>query len=270
MTINNFILDYIQKLAEIGCDSPRTDTLAILEHVLQKDRTYILAHPEQRFQGATLETAKMLCNMRVKREPLAYILGKKEFYGRDFMVNPDVLIPRPETENLITLALENISAKNLKILDLATGSGIIGVTLKLERLSWQIDLADIDQKALEIAAKNAQNLEADVLIISSDLLQNTDKKYGLIITNLPYVPEGLVTSPEIEKEPKLALFSGDDGLDLYKKFWLEVKSLEKKPKCIITESLESQHMILTGLAQKSDYVLVKTLGLAQLYNLNIK
>ena len=135
----------------------------------------------------------------------------------------------------------------------------------MERPSWQIDLIDVDEKALEVAKKNLEKHKVELDIVKSDLFKEVLKNYDIVVANLPYVPEGLVTSPEIEAEPKIALFAGEDGLDVYKKFWQEVHELSKKPKIIIIESLESQHMIMVGIAQTSEYTLEKTLGLVQLY-----
>lgn len=267
MTIADWLMDTTKKLGEAGVDAPRTDALVLLEDVLGKDRAWVLANDNHKLGEKDLKPVNSLTTRRKKREPLAYIRGKSEFYGREFVVSSDVLIPRPETELVVELALQNIKLKKAKIIDIGCGCGIIGISLRLERPDWQIELADIDKKALEVAQKNCENHKIELKIIESDLLENIDAPHDMIITNLPYVPEGLVTSPEIEKEPKVALFSGSDGLDHYKKLWEQVSKISKKPKFIITESLESQHMIMAGLAQKAGYSLIKTQILAQLYQL---
>ena len=265
MTIADWLFNTMKKLGKAEVDSPRRDALVLLEDVLGKDRAWVLSHPEKELDKKDLLSVNKLVNRRAKREPLAYIRGKAWFYGRFFDVSPTVLIPRPETENFIELTLNFIKLKSPKIADIGCGSGIIGITLKLERPSWQIDLIDVDEKALEVAKKNLEKHKVELDIVKSDLFKEVLKNYDIIVANLPYVPEGLVTSPEIEAEPKIALFAGEDGLDVYKKFWQEVHELSKKPKIIIIESLESQHMIMVGIAQTSEYTLEKTLGLVQLY-----
>ncbi len=265
MTIADWLFDTMKKLGKAEVDSPRRDALVLLEDTLEKDRTWVLAHGEDKINEKNLKAVNSLIFRRVKREPLAYIRGRAWFYGRFFEVNPDVLIPRPETENFIELTTNATKLKRAKVADIGCGSGAIGITLKLERPDWQIDLIDNDKKALVVSEKNCQNHKVKLEIIENDLLKELQKSYDIILANLPYVPDNLVTSPEIMAEPRNALFAGEDGLDVYRNFWDEIKDLDKKPKIIILESLESQHMIMAGLAIKPSYTLVKTEGLVQLY-----
>ncbi len=267
MTIADWLLENTKKLGKAGVDAPRTDALVLLEDVLEKDRAWILAHDDNKIKDADLKSVNLLISRRVKREPLAYIRGKSEFYGRTFEVTSEVLIPRPETESLIELVLEATKVKKAKVADIGCGSGIIGITLKLERPDWQLDLIDIDKKALELAKKNCFNHKVEVTLIEDDLLTKPSTHYDIIVANLPYVPDSLVTSPEISAEPEIALFAGEDGLDVYRKFWDQISKLDKKPKIIALESLESQHMIMAGLAMKAGYTVTKTSNLAQLYSL---
>lgn len=269
MKIVDSIINNIERLAEAGCDAPRTDVIATLEFILGKDRAWILAHDDYALKKAELTEINRLIDRRIKREPLAYVLGKKEFYGREFIVTPNVLIPRPESENIIEIA-KNLKTK--KFIDIGTGSGCLAITIKLENPEAVVIAIDISNKTLEVAKQNAKKYSADIEFLEGDLLEplrNTKYKIqsSAIIANLPYVPDSLVTSPEIEAEPALALFSGEDGLDLYQKFWQKISELKQKPKYIITESLETQHMIMAGLAQKSNYTEEQKLGLIQLFNL---
>ncbi len=266
MIIADWLIETTKKLGKAEVDAPRTDALVLLEDVLGKDRSWILAHDDQKIPTAKLKEVNSLTDRRIRHEPLAYIRGKTEFYGRNFIVSPEVLIPRPETESIVELALENIKLKKPKIVDIGCGSGNIGISLKSEKPDWQIDLVDIDKKALEIATQNNTQHKLELNIIESDLFGELKTSYDVVVANLPYVPEGLITSPEIEKEPSIALFSGVDGMSHYTKFWDQISKLSKKPKYIIIESLESQHMIMAGIAQKSGYTLLKTYTLAQLYS----
>lgn len=265
MKISDWLHQTMVTLQKAGVDSPRRDALVLLEDTLTKDRAWVLAHPEYEIKRTELEKVDKLINRRIEREPLAYIRGKAWFYGRFFQVNPDVLIPRPETECFIEL-LKGVSPKT--IVEIGTGSGALAITAKLEFLSSKVIATDIDKKAQVLARQNTKLHNVDIKFLCGSLLeplQNLDLNTYMLIANLPYVPTNLITSPEIEHEPKLALFSGKDGLNHYRKFWHQVAELEFKPKYILTESLENQHKAVQNLAQESGYRLLKTEVLVQLY-----
>lgn len=221
---------------------------------LPKNREEIAAHPEREISREAAEIfCKFIC-ARSKREPLAYILGEKEFYGRTFIVDKDVLIPRPETEILIDFAKEfyrEFKQKNCgepTILDVGTGSGAIAATLRQEMPRAQIFASDISKRALQIAQKNAflidifpdnqeqpqkksvkkqmppnifsKNYPAEIggiTFFHSDLLKNIREKFDLIIANLPYVDKNWEVSPEIKFEPEIALFAKKNGTELIEK-----------------------------------------------------
>lgn len=161
-------------------------------------------------------------------KPLQYVIGNVNFYGNTFLVNENVLIPRFETEelveNTIRYAKEIFNGK-AKILDIGCGSGVIGLTLKQKLPDSSVDLLDISKEALEVTRKNAESLGLDVNIIESDLFENINSKYDIIISNPPYIRE----DEEIEdivknNEPHLALYGGIDGLDYYRRI---LKDIEK-------------------------------------------
>lgn len=179
------------------------------------------------------EGVSRLCN----QEPVAHILGYSWFYGRKFKVNDDVLIPRGETEQLVLNTILEIEEKfnsfNLNLLDLACGSGAIGISLKLEEPNLNVSIADISTEALKVAGENADNLKADVKLIESDMLQEfikRNEKFDVIVCNPPYIlnDEELQTSV-VDFEPHLALFGGEDGLDFYRQVLLESKAVLKSP-----------------------------------------
>lgn len=277
MTIAEWLVETMDKLGQAGADSPRRDALVLLEDVLQKDRAWVLAHPEYLFQGTTLEKVNALVERRMKREPLAYIRGRAWFYGRFFEVNPNVLIPRPESESFIDLLKQIVNSgqwtvdRNFMIVDIGTGSGALAITAKLELPDVKVIATDIDEEVIRVARNNAETHKVKIEFIKSDLLESLPSTIfqlpSAIVANLPYVPSELATSPEIEAEPKLALFSGKDGLDHYRKFWEQVAGLGFKPKYILTESLESQHKELQNLAKVANYKLHKTEILVQVYKL---
>jgi len=224
MTISNWLLGASRNFALANIDSARLDAELILARVLYVSREFLLAHPAQKLTKQQLFHANHLAHRRTKREPLAYILSRKEFYGREFFVNKTVLIPRPESEQLIEILREVIDGSFResfpRILDVGTGSGILAITAKLEFPAATVFASDISTAALQIARQNAENLDATVSFIKSDLLENISDKFDLILANLPYVSrnwQAEKTSPEITREPEIALFADDDGLALIKR-----------------------------------------------------
>lgn len=272
MTISGWLTENIVKLGDAKVDSPRRDALVLLEDTLNKDRAWVLAHPEYDLGQRELERVGALIKRRINREPLAYIRGKAWFYGRFFEVNPDVLIPRPESEDFIDILkeLENGKWKMEKIVDIGTGSGALAITTKLELTEATVFATDIDKQALKIAQNNAKRHKVSVKFLKGSLLkplQNLELDSYVIVANLPYVPEHLITSPEIEQEPSVALFSGKYGLGHYREFWKQVSDLKSKPKYILTESLETQHDDLEKMANLANYSLIKTNTLVQAFKL---
>ncbi len=217
----------------------RLDAELILARILGKDRTFLHAHPEYNLSTAEVEQANAAASRRSLGEPLAYILGHKEFYGRIFTVTRDTLVPRPETEALIEVIK---SLKPHKILDVGTGSGCIAVTLALELPNSQIDAIDISLKALAAARQNAENLGADVNFFQSNLLENIAGQYDLIVANLPYVDASWDwLSRELAFEPQNALYADDGGLALIKQLIAQAPAHLKAHGYLILEADRSQH-----------------------------
>lgn len=263
MTIADWLVPSMIKLRDVGVDSPRRDCLVLLEDTVQKDRAWVVAHPEHELDQKVIQELDSLIARRVNREPLAYIRGKAWFYGRFFEVNTNVLIPRPESENFIEL-LKELQPK--KVIDIGTGSGALAITAKLELPNCEVIATDTSSLALEIAQKNAAIHTVKIQFVSGSLLEpinDEQLKDSVIVANLPYVPNNLITGPEITREPKEALFSGEDGLDHYTRFWQELEQMLTKPTYILTESLESQHQALQKLAKTASYRLEKTSILIQ-------
>ena len=274
MTIEGWLKTNTVHLTDAGIQSARVDCLLLLENELNKSREWVLGHSEIELKTTQLQRLNTMIARRMKREPIAYIIGSKEFYGRTFFVTPDVLIPRPESESCIEVLTKSTPcAKDgpWRILDVGTGSGCLAITAKLELPGAHVIASDISDKALTIARKNAKRLGAEIKFIKSDLLSalsDTNQQLPtIILANLPYVPDNFITSAEITKEPAIALFSGIDGLDHYRTFWHQVNDLDHKPKYIITESLEDQHKPLLKLANNAGYELTETKTLAQLFSL---
>jgi len=254
-----------QQLSSQHIDSARLDGLLMLEHVLKQPRINLIARSDIRLTKANFVTLEHMLNRRLKGEPMAYIIGQKQFYGRNYFVNKSALIPRPESETIIELA-KLIKLENKSAADIGCGCGCLGISLKLEIPALSVDLIDTSTKALGLAKKNAESLGAKVTLIKSDLLKHLIRPYGLLLVNLPYLPAS-ADSENLRFEPKLALFSGRDGLDTYRSFWQQVYALNQQPPYILCESLETQHSVLTQLAKSSGYSLAKTSGLIQLFQI---
>ena len=264
MTIADWLVSAMVRLKEAGVENGRREALIMLSDLFDTDKSWIHAHPELILDELQIRELERTLGKRTDRVPLAYLRGFADFYGRRFMVNSHVLIPRPETESFIDL-LSNIDLDNAKIADIGTGSGCIGITCALQIPGPRVDLYDIDDDALAVARLNTAAHDLSLYTYKSDLLQNLQDNYDVLVANLPYVPEKLITSPEIETEPVKALFSGKDGLDHYRKFWSQVKNLKLKPSYILTEALESQQSAVETLAEKSGYRLEGQDILVQLF-----
>lgn len=275
MTVGSWLEQAESQLGIAGIQTARLDSLVLLEDCLGVDRALLLARPEQEMSAAQTAKLKKLLTRRVAHEPLAYIRGHSEFYGRDFVIRPGVLVPRPESEAMIDL-LGDLSAAgeldikrsdetrdhgyDLKVADVGAGSGALGITAKLEfprGLKVVVDLLEIDTKALEIAKINVDKYTTDITVLKSDLLAGSHRDYDVLLCNLPYVPDDYAINEAARHEPKIALFGGPDGLDLYRKLFEQVSVLAIQPLFILTEALPLQHEALTLIAQQHGYLLAK-------------
>jgi release factor glutamine methyltransferase len=218
MTVGEWIIQARTRLNEF--ESAALEAHLLAAHVLGVDRTWVLVHPEHEFRDLAGE---VLLLRRLSGEPLPYILGRKEFFGRDFAVGPGALIPRPETEHLVEVAfgLEGVRT----VLDVGTGTGCIGITLKLERPEWEVTLVDVSADALKYAERNARDLAAEVRLHLGDFAEVLSPGYDLVVTNPPYVAVDDELGPGVrEFEPATALFAEENGLAIYRRLAREVCS----------------------------------------------
>jgi len=245
--IKQWLISATTQLEAAGISSGHLDAEIILSHTIRKPRTYLHSHLDDILEPRQLEIADARLQLRLDRVPIAYIIGHKEFYGRRFKVTTSTLIPRPETEDIIDI-VKDLAPKNLalfdesfRIVDVGTGSGNIGVTLKLELPEAEVALLDISPHALKVAASNASTLGADVQSIKSDLLQSYPFKSDIIVANLPYVDTSWERSPETQYEPESALLAGNGGLALILKL-IDQAALSLKPQgFLVLEADPSQH-----------------------------
>jgi release factor glutamine methyltransferase len=207
-----------------GIDSPRLDAELIIGHVLGLSRMDIIRESQRPLEKAELEALRALVKRRRAREPIAYLRGHREFYGRSFRVDKRVLIPRPDTEILVEVALRRTMhlSLSMRALDLFTGSGCVAVTLACERPTSSVLATDISEEALAVAQDNAARLGAyKVAFRTSDVFAGVPKgaRFDLITANPPYIPSAEIAELMADVrdfEPKLALDGGPDGLEPYR------------------------------------------------------
>lgn len=278
-----WLKDATHYLQSAGIGTARLDALVLLEDCLGVDRALLLAKPEQKVTTAQQAKLKKLLKRRAGHEPLAYVRGHTEFYGRNFVITPAVLEPRPESETMIDLlgglmaagdlTLQSSSKtqnqnQDIKIADVGTGSGALGITAKLEfpeTIKTSIDLLEIDPKALEVARMNVDKYTISVNVIQSDLLKNSSQDYDVLLCNLPYVPDSHTINTAALHEPKHAIFGGPDGLDIYRKLFDQVAHLSKQPLFILTEALPLQHDSLRAIAARHHYALIRSVDFIQVF-----
>lgn len=199
------------------------DAALLLSHVLDCNRGWLIANDASEVSATQRERFESFCERRRLGEPVAYIVGSAGFYGREFIVNPDVLVPRPETEHLLDEVLAVLRERiGARALDVGTGSGAIACTLAAELSGLRIDAVDISERALRVARKNAviHGVGDRIAFLAGDLLEPVrGREYECIVANLPYVPTAeICAAPDpVSFEPRLALDGGPDGLELYRR-----------------------------------------------------
>ncbi len=215
--MRDLLISGTDRLGAAGVDTPELDAEVLLAHALGTDRSRLLARLSEQVPQDSRARYEALISRREALEPVAYIRGRKEFWGREFEVSRDVLIPRPETELLVERALAGREPDDATVTDVGTGSGCVAVTLALERPRWRVYGLDTSLAALELAQRNAGRLGAQVHFVRGSLLEGLPEPADLVVANLPYVPgEEIATlQPEVsEWEPREALDGGADGLDV--------------------------------------------------------
>ena len=263
-SVDTWLAAAAAQLRTAGITSGRLDSELLLSHVLQQPRHWLHAHGDSILLHEQQVQAEQLLTRRLQHEPLAYLVGHKEFYGRDFVVSPAVLVPRPETEQMITLLLQLIQPTQCTIADVGTGSGILAITAQLELSQCQVDAYDISPKALAIAQHNAQQHDAtSVNCIQSDLLAAAQQRYDVILANLPYVsPTWQRDDRETAHEPALALFAKDDGLALISALLAQTEQWLAPSGLLILEADPCQHSRIIARAATHQLTHVRSEGYA--------
>lgn len=244
-------------LHEKGSPSARLDAEVLLASVLSMQRIELYANYDRPLNNQELNRYRELVARRAKLEPIAYILGHKEFYSRDFYITRDCLIPRPETELLVEKVLgytKSFSLEKPEILDLCTGSGVIAITLSLELENLRVLATDISQEALKVAKHNAELLKANVDFLESDLYPNIEQKFDIIVSNPPYIStsEWETLEPNVKLyEPRIALDAGPDGLDFYRRIINGSEKHLKDSGALFLEIGEDQATQVAKIAEKT-------------------
>ena len=276
MLVRDWLTYSTSHLEIAGVGTARLDALVLLEDVTGIDRGRLLAEPKFELTSTQVSKLEKLLKRRAEHEPLAYVRGKTEFYGREFVITPAVLEPRPESETMIDLLKQLHTAgkltvskdKLLRLADVGTGSGALGITVKLELagvIEATVDLLEIDRKAAAVAQMNVDKYTTDVRVIISDLLDDSSQDYDVLLCNLPYVPDGYTINNAALCEPKLAIFGGPDGLNLYRQLFKQIGKLKKRPLFILTEALPPQHLDLAAIAREHSYLLLQSDDFIQVF-----
>ncbi len=244
-TVGSIVKRATEILKERGSKSPRLDAELLLVHSLKlRDRVELYLNFDRPLTEREVEDYRQLVKRRAKGEPVAYITGKKEFFGFEFKVRKGVLIPRPETETLVEEALKLIKGKKgLKVVDVGTGSGCIAITVcKLTKGENTIIGVDVSEEALKVAKENVENLKCKVHLIRTSLLNGLKGPFDAIISNPPYVAAGdkRVEREVLKYEPKIALFAGKSGLEFIEKLVKESHTKLKEGGFLALEFGEGQ------------------------------
>lgn len=226
MTIREVLTNIRERLQKAGIQEFEYESWVFLDWKLHIDRAEFYMNPNGEVKEELLGELEEVLQKREQRIPLQYLMGECEFMGYDFYVDERVLIPRQDTECLVELAVESIRKgehqdrlESVKVLDLCTGSGCIGISVSKICPAAEVTLADISEGALSVAKKNAESLDTNVTLIKGNLFENIEDRFDYILSNPPYIPsqviEGLM--PEVrEHEPRLALDGEADGLSFYR------------------------------------------------------
>ena len=254
--LRSVIQDTHQKLEAAGIPDARLEAEVLVMNVMRMPRQSIFSAQETEVSGQQQTALDAFLERRLDREPLAYILGQREFYGINVILTPAVLIPRPETEGLVEhalfMAMMGMEFTELIIADVGTGSGAIAVNLAIHLPAAKIYAVDVDDAVLDVAAYNvrAHGVADRVSLAIGDLLDAVPEPVDLIVANLPYIPTERIPTlqPEVQQEPVLALDGGADGLDLVRRLLTQADTKLKDHGIILLELDPEQVPVVQKLA----------------------
>lgn len=266
MNISEALQNATKKLEENNINEPRREANSLLAFALGKDKTFLIAHSEYELSENESKNFQMILDRRANREPLQYIRGTQEFFGLDFIVTPDVLIPRPETELLVEAAIEILRAKETpRFCEIGTGSGCISISILCQLRNTSAIGADVSENALKITALNAgkNSVSERLKLVKSDVFKNIEnEKFDLIVSNPPYISiedfRGLQS--EVKNfEPKNALTDNKNGLSIIEKIISDAPKFLKSDCYLLMEigfnqSIEVEKMFDLQIWQSVDFL----------------
>ena len=258
-TLMNLLRRSTDYLSQRGIENARREAEWLFVDQLRITRLDLYTRFDMLLEGHEVDALRQVITRRGRREPLAYILGTQPFCGLELLVDQRVLVPRSETEQLVELAMAELSdrAPSSRVIDVGTGSGAIalGLASELKQAARSCDLwaVDLSADALEVARANAEKCELDCQFAISDLLESAPGPWHLIVTNLPYIgeEERHRCDPELDFEPSLALYSGADGLDHYRRFVAQVASQLSEDGCAWCEHGDLQASAMAAIASEA-------------------
>ena len=283
LTIAQWLSEATIRLTAAGIITARLDCQLLLEDCLDISRAQLLAYPDTNLSASQQTDLQSQLDRRMHHEPMAYIRGKVEFYGHEMYVDANVLVPRPESEALISqliLLMQTQTTAEVDIIDVGTGSGALAISAKLALPLATVLGTDIDPACLVVAARNAKNYHLDIALTADDLLParylrksnhiatDTANRRLILLCNLPYVPDDFPVNIAATREPKRALFGGPDGLNVYRQLFNQIKlidDLDAKPQFILCESLPTQHTELAALALSFRYNVIAVDDFVQVF-----
>jgi len=235
------VLQWTEKrFSERGIGSPRLDAQLLLAEVLGKDRVYLYTHFDQPLEAEELTKYRGLIQRRLGGEPVAYLVGKKEFRSLELAVDARVLVPRPDTEATVEVVLAALPAEGTaRVVDIGTGSGAIALALKKERPELEVVAVDRSPEAAAVARGNAERLGLAVEVVEGDLLAPVAERgpFAVIVSNPPYIPSAEIAglAPEVRKEPMAALDGGADGLVVIRRLVKDAPALLSEHGALVME-----------------------------------
>jgi release factor glutamine methyltransferase len=255
MRLDAAIADATQRLAAAS-DSARLDAEILLCQTIDMPRSYLFAHPEDELDTITQQRFEALLARRIGGEPMSYISGTREFWSHELLVSPATLVPRPETELLVELALREIPRKAAwRVLDLGTGSGAIAISIAAERPLCDITATDVSEAALAVAAENVRQADlANVTCLAGSWTAPVaGQQFELIVSNPPYVRSDDAVLQDLRHEPLSALASGEDGLDDIRILARDCPALLVKGGLLMLEHGCDQQQAVAGILEASGW-----------------
>ena len=250
-----------QYFGQKGVESPRLDAEVLLSHVLRKQRIYLYVHFDEPLDKEELAAYKELIKQRVAHVPVAYLLGEKEFMGMSFKVTPAVLVPRPDTEILVQVAVERLRGypQPVRFADIGTGSGAICLSVLSFVPGSTAETVDISAEARAVAEENAASLALAerIRFHTGDLLAPLDGKFTAILSNPPYIPDKEIAGLQAEvrlAEPHMALAGGEDGMDFYRRLCAEAPKFLTEDGFMALEVGMGQAQLVAKLAEENPLI----------------